>query len=100
MGEGGFGRVYKGFIDEDIKPGLKAQPVAVKALNLEGHQGHKEWLAEVIFLGQLSHPHLVKLIGYCYEDENRLLFMSLWLKEVLKIIYFERCLFHFLGQQE
>lgn len=29
--------------------------------------------AEVIFLGQLSHPHLVKLIGYCCEDEHRLL---------------------------
>jgi Protein tyrosine and serine/threonine kinase len=29
--------------------------------------------AEVIFLGQLRHPHLVKLIGYCYEDQHRLL---------------------------
>lgn len=28
---------------------------------------------EVIFLGQLRNPHLVKLIGYCYEDEHRLL---------------------------
>lgn len=25
------------------------------------------------YLGQLSHPHLVKLIGYCFEDEDRLL---------------------------
>lgn len=29
--------------------------------------------AEVIFLGQLRHPHLVRLIGYCCEDEERLL---------------------------
>lgn len=29
--------------------------------------------AEVIFLGQLKHPHLVNLIGYCCEDEQRLL---------------------------
>ena len=29
--------------------------------------------AEVIFLGQLKHPHLVNLIGYCYEEEHRLL---------------------------
>ena len=28
---------------------------------------------EVIFLGQLRHPNLVKLIGYCYEDEHRLI---------------------------
>lgn len=29
--------------------------------------------AEVIFLGQLSHPNLVKLIGYCCEDDHRVL---------------------------
>lgn len=73
LGEGGFGPVHKGFVDEKIRPGLKAQPVAVKLLDLEGAQGHREWLAEVIFLGQLRHPHLVKLIGYCCEDEHRLL---------------------------
>ncbi|XP_030538415.1 serine/threonine-protein kinase RIPK-like [Rhodamnia argentea] len=73
LGEGGFGPVHKGFIDDKLRPGLKAQPVAVKLLDLEGMQGHREWLAEVIFLGQLRHPHLVKLIGYCCEDEHRLL---------------------------
>ncbi|KAF2304104.1 hypothetical protein GH714_027255 [Hevea brasiliensis] len=52
---------------------LKAQPVAVKLLDLEGLQGHREWLTEVIFLGQLRHSHLVKLIGYCCEEEHRLL---------------------------
>ncbi|XP_074587982.1 serine/threonine-protein kinase RIPK-like [Curcuma longa] len=73
LGEGGFGPVYKGFIDEKLKPGLKPQPVAVKLLDLDGGQGHKEWLAEVLVLGRLRHPHLVKLIGYCCEDEQRLL---------------------------
>lgn len=73
LGEGGFGPVYKGFIDDKVRPGLEAQPVAVKVLDLQGHQGHQEWLAEVIFLGQLRHPHLVKLIGYCCEDAHRLL---------------------------
>ena len=29
--------------------------------------------AEVDFLGQLHHKHLVKLIGYCIEDDQRLL---------------------------
>nr|CAD1827231.1 unnamed protein product [Ananas comosus var. bracteatus] len=38
-----------------------------------GFQGHREWLAEVIFLGQLRHPNLVKLIGYCCEKEHRML---------------------------
>ncbi|XVF86909.1 hypothetical protein PTKIN_Ptkin18bG0078700 [Pterospermum kingtungense] len=73
LGEGGFGPVYKGFIDDNLRPGLKAQSVAVKVLDLDGTQGHSEWLAEVIFLGQLKHPHLVNLIGYCYEEEHRLL---------------------------
>lgn len=34
-------------------------------------QGHKEWLAEVQFLGVVSHPNLVKLIGYCSVDGER-----------------------------
>ncbi|RDX80718.1 putative receptor-like protein kinase [Mucuna pruriens] len=73
LGEGGFGKVYKGFFDDNLRPGLKAKTVAVKALDLDGKQGHREWLAEVIFLGQLKHRHLVNLIGYCCEDEHRLL---------------------------
>lgn len=73
LGEGGFGTVYKGYIDENVQVGLKSLPVAVKVLNKEGLQGHREWLTEVNFLGQLRHPNLVKLIGYCCEDEHRLL---------------------------
>ncbi|KAL3585878.1 hypothetical protein D5086_012745 [Populus alba] len=73
LGEGGFGTVYKGYIDENVRVGLKSLPVAVKVLNKEGLQGHREWLTEVNFLGQLRHPHLVKLIGYCCEDDHRLL---------------------------
>ncbi|CAK8560455.1 unnamed protein product [Lathyrus sativus] len=74
LGEGGFGKVYKGFIDDKLRPALvPPQAVAVKALNLDGKQGHREWLAEVLFLGQLKHRNLVNLIGYCYEDEHRLL---------------------------
>lgn len=73
LGEGGFGPVYKGFVDDKLRPGLEAQPVAVKVLDLDGLQGHREWLAEIVFLGQLRHPNLVKLFGYCCEKEHRLL---------------------------
>ncbi|XP_058068552.1 probable serine/threonine-protein kinase PBL17 [Magnolia sinica] len=73
LGEGGFGIVYKGVIDENVRPGYKSTLVAVKELDPEGFQGDREWLAEVNYLGQLSHPNLVKLIGYCCEDEHRLL---------------------------
>ncbi|RXH89529.1 hypothetical protein DVH24_031886 [Malus domestica] len=76
LGEGGFGCVYKGWIDEHgttpVKPGA-GLAVAVKTLNHEGLQGHKEWLAEVNYLGNLLHPNLVKLYGYCIEDDQRLL---------------------------
>ncbi|CAM0907152.1 unnamed protein product [Alopecurus aequalis] len=74
LGCGGFGPVYKGAVDDKLRPGLVAQAVAVKYLDVDGGtQGHKEWLAEVFFLGQLRHTNLVKLIGYCYEDQHRML---------------------------
>ncbi|CAI9107783.1 OLC1v1007225C2 [Oldenlandia corymbosa var. corymbosa] len=74
LGAGGFGSVFKGFLSEDVKRGLQPMPVAIKRHDgNHSFQGHREWLAEVIFLGQLSHPNLVKLIGYCCEDEHRLL---------------------------
>ncbi|KAL6882076.1 hypothetical protein ACP4OV_011548 [Aristida adscensionis] len=76
LGEGGFGCVFKGWIEENgtapVKPGT-GLTVAVKTLNHDGLQGHKEWVAEVDFLGNLQHPHLVKLVGYCIEDDQRLL---------------------------
>ncbi|XP_004297955.1 PREDICTED: probable receptor-like protein kinase At5g15080 isoform X3 [Fragaria vesca subsp. vesca] len=76
LGEGGFGCVYKGWISETgtspTKPGI-GLPVAVKTLNHDGLQGHKEWMAEVIYLGELLHPNLVKLVGYGIEDDKRLL---------------------------
>ncbi|KAI3720256.1 hypothetical protein L6452_21169 [Arctium lappa] len=76
LGEGGFGCVFKGWIEENgtapVKPGT-GLTVAVKTLNHDGLQGHKEWLAEVNFLGDLVNPNLVKLIGYCNEDDQRLL---------------------------
>lgn len=48
LGEGGFGPVYKGFVDDKLKKGLKAQSVAVKRLNLDGYQGHREWLVSLV----------------------------------------------------
>ncbi|KAJ1443703.1 Serine-threonine/tyrosine-protein kinase, catalytic domain [Sesbania bispinosa] len=76
LGEGGFGCVFKGWIEENgtapVKPGT-GLTVAVKTLNHDGLQGHKEWLAELNILGDLVHPNLVKLIGFCIEDDQRLL---------------------------
>lgn len=44
LGAGGFGPVFKGFLDDRVRPRLRGQAVAVKLLDLDGAQGHKEWL--------------------------------------------------------
>ncbi|GMP58234.1 hypothetical protein CsSME_00021968 [Camellia sinensis var. sinensis] len=64
--------------------------IAVKKLKPEGFQGHKEWLTEVNYLGQLHHPNLVKLIGYCSEGDNRLLVYEFMPKGSLENHLFRR----------
>ncbi|KAJ7296275.1 hypothetical protein O6H91_Y133300 [Diphasiastrum complanatum] len=72
LGEGGFGCVYRGWIRHKDAEGKDVKlEVAVKRLNTRGHQGHKEWLSEVKYLGLVNHPNLVKLEGYCVEDDAR-----------------------------
>ncbi|ESW19734.1 hypothetical protein PHAVU_006G150900 [Phaseolus vulgaris] len=67
VGEGGFGNVYKGYIDS------VGQPVAVKVLNRDGAQGTREFFAEILMLSMVQHPNLVRLIGYCADDHHRIL---------------------------
>ncbi|CAL1376027.1 unnamed protein product [Linum trigynum] len=77
IGEGGFGSVYKGTVAVTSSSsngggiGSDRLPVAIKRLNKHGLQGHKQWLAEVQFLGIVNHPNLVKLLGYCSVDDER-----------------------------
>ncbi|KAI3452817.1 hypothetical protein Pfo_009480 [Paulownia fortunei] len=93
LGEGGFGYVFKGWIDDHTltaaKPG-SGLVIAVKKLKPEGFQGHKEWLTEVNYLGQLRHPNLVKLFGYCSEGDNRLLVYEFMPKGSLENHLFRR----------
>ncbi|KAL2244258.1 UNVERIFIED_CONTAM: putative serine/threonine-protein kinase PBL3, partial [Sesamum indicum] len=76
LGEGGFGCVYKGWLDVETltaaRPG-SGMPVAIKKLIHSGFQGHNEWLSEVNYLGRLRHQNLVKLFGYCLDGEDRIL---------------------------
>ncbi|XP_034597175.2 probable serine/threonine-protein kinase PBL23 [Setaria viridis] len=67
LGEGGFGRVYKGRL-EDTK-----EVIAVKQLDRDGFQGNREFLVEVLMLSLLHHPNLVKLLGYCTDSNQRIL---------------------------
>ncbi|CAD6234999.1 unnamed protein product [Miscanthus lutarioriparius] len=66
LGAGGFGRVYKGRLEN-------GQAVAVKQLDRNGLQGNREFLVEVLMLSLLHHTNLVSLIGYCADGDQRLL---------------------------
>lgn len=70
LGEGGFGCVYRGTIRSALEP-RRSLDVAIKQLGRKGLQGHKEWMTEVNVLGVVDHANLVKLIGYCAEDDER-----------------------------
>ncbi|EYU22226.1 hypothetical protein MIMGU_mgv1a022870mg, partial [Erythranthe guttata] len=67
IGRGGFGRVYKGLIDNGRKT------VAIKRQKLESHQGAREFLTEIETLTELRHVNLVSLIGYCNEHGEMIL---------------------------
>ncbi|KAL3624334.1 putative serine/threonine-protein kinase pix13 [Castilleja foliolosa] len=84
LGEGGFGKVYKGWLDD------RSSAIAVKRLNSESMQGFEEWQSEVNFLGRLSHPNLVKLLGYGWEDTELLLIYEFMQKGSLENHLFGR----------
>jgi hypothetical protein len=66
LGEGGFGKVYKGTLPSGAI-------VAVKQLTVGGGQGDREFRAEVEIISRVHHRHLVSLVGYCVLDTQRIL---------------------------
>lgn len=93
LGEGGFGKVFKGWVDDKTLNPTKSgvgMVIAVKKLNPESMQGLEEWQSEVNFLGRLSHPNLVKLLGYCLEDKELLLAYEFMAKGSLENHLFRR----------
>ncbi|XP_044500553.1 receptor-like protein kinase ANXUR1 [Mangifera indica] len=63
IGVGGFGKVYKGVLDDKMK-------VAIKRSNPSSDQGVNEFFTEIEMLSKLRHKHLVSLIGFCEEDNE------------------------------
>lgn len=82
IGEGGFGRVFKGKINS-------GKIVAIKQLNQDGNQGSKEFLVECLMLIMLNHPNLVNLIGYCAQGDERLLIYEFMSKGSLEMHLFD-----------
>ncbi|XP_076892197.1 putative serine/threonine-protein kinase PBL7 [Bidens hawaiensis] len=65
-GKGGFGNVYRG----TLRDGTLS---AIKMLRKEGKQGERAFRSEVDLLSRLHCPYLVDLLGYCADNQHRLL---------------------------
>ncbi|XP_077242131.1 G-type lectin S-receptor-like serine/threonine-protein kinase At2g19130 [Tasmannia lanceolata] len=82
LGGGGFGSVFKGILPDSIS-------IAVK--KLEGlQQGEKQFRAEVSTIGIIQHVNLIRLLGFCSEDDKRLLVYEYMLKGSLDGHLFQR----------
>ncbi|CAH8251928.1 unnamed protein product [Arabidopsis lyrata] len=66
LGQGGFGAVYKGRLQE-------GQEIAVKRLSRTSGQGVEEFVNEVVVISKLQHRNLVRLLGFCIDGEERML---------------------------
>ncbi|KAK1412838.1 hypothetical protein QVD17_34375 [Tagetes erecta] len=70
VGEGGFGKVYKGTINVENGDTFV---VAIKRLDSRSNQGAPEFWAEIKMLTKLRHCNLVSLIGYCNDNSEMIL---------------------------
>ncbi|XP_028775401.1 putative receptor-like protein kinase At4g00960 [Neltuma alba] len=66
LGEGGFGPVYKGKLDD-------GREIAVKKLSQSSNQGNKEFMNEAKLLARVQHRNVVNLLGYCAHGTEKLL---------------------------
>ncbi|MCD9640325.1 hypothetical protein HAX54_025601 [Datura stramonium] len=66
IGEGGYGPVYKGVLEQ-------GQEIAVKRLSRTSKQGQDEFKNEVMYIVKLQHRNLVKILGCCIEGEEKML---------------------------
>lgn len=82
LGQGGFGAVYRGVLSNKT-------PVAVKRVSENSNQGEQEFMAEVMIISRLRHKNLVRLLGWCHEDNELLLIYDLMPNGSLDKLIFE-----------
>ncbi|PWA55667.1 jacalin-like lectin domain-containing protein [Artemisia annua] len=76
IGQGGFGRVYKGQLpisSSTTRSGKPTTTVAVKRLDVKGGQGQHEFLIEIVMLSSYKHDNLVSLIGFSEEGDEKII---------------------------
>ncbi|XP_058199991.1 probable LRR receptor-like serine/threonine-protein kinase At1g56140, partial [Rhododendron vialii] len=66
LGEGGFGPVFKGTLND-------GRVIAVKQLSMASHQGKDQFVAEIATTSAVQHRNLVKLYGCCIEGNKQLI---------------------------
>lgn len=82
IGVGGFGKVYKGVFRDETK-------VAVKRGASQSQQGLAEFRTEIEMLSQFRHRHLVSLIGYYNDQNERIIIYEYMEKGTLKSHLYE-----------
>ncbi|KAL8510423.1 hypothetical protein ACS0TY_017294 [Phlomoides rotata] len=82
LGEGGFGAVYKGMLED-------GHEIAVKRLSRTSHQGVDEFKNEVDCIAKLQHRNLVKLLGWCFEGDEMMLVYEYMTNKSLDVILFD-----------
>ncbi|XP_060675131.1 G-type lectin S-receptor-like serine/threonine-protein kinase At4g27290 [Ziziphus jujuba] len=83
LGEGGFGPVYKGTLED-------GQEIAVKRFSKSSGQGQNEFKNEVILIAKLQHRNLVKLLGYCLQGEEKILIYEYMPNKSLDFFIFDQ----------
>ncbi|KAJ0254658.1 S-locus glycoprotein domain-containing protein [Hirschfeldia incana] len=66
LGQGGFGTVYKGNFSG-------GKEIAVKRLSCKSNQGLEEFKNEILVIAKLQHRNLVRLLGCCIENDEKIL---------------------------
>ncbi|CAN0914603.1 Cysteine-rich receptor-like protein kinase 8 [Linum grandiflorum] len=66
LGEGGFGQVYKGNLPD-------GQDIAVKRLSASSNLNREDLRTEVMVITKLLHRNLIRLLGFCLEEEENIL---------------------------